>query len=188
VVLVAASGDVLPLVIIIVDSTADATSTLSSTAGATSTTASRTGAISTTGLMTASGGLTVPSGQTLTSNGTLSLSTASTDTGFTGTLFGKNGYGEGGASITIDQTTINSNYIYFVNGGSGITITLPISPTTNQIITIRNIFTNPVTIKVGNISTQSLWPNDSATIGTTTIINYGYSQKFIWRGLWYGIP
>ena len=165
------------------------------------------GAISSSGLITADGGLTVPSGDTLLSNGTLTCSGAinangglsltsgnitlpisNSNSGFTETLFGKNGYGEGGASITIDQTTINSNYIYFVNGGSGVTITLPISPTTNQIITIRNIFTNPVTIKVGNISTQSLWPNDSATIGTTTIINYGYSQKFIWRGLWYGIP
>jgi len=117
------------------------------TIGSSSSATSIGGSLGVTGVLTASGGLTVPSGQLLTATGN-------------GILSGRTSFAAGGAT-TISSTAINQYYTYIQNTAGA--IVLPSAAVVNQYITLRNITSSTTTVS----SSSNIWPTGTAFFATT---------------------
>ena len=102
--------------------------------------------------------------------------------GTTGILAGRSGYLSGGTA-TLNQTVMNSIYFYIVNAASA-TVTLPASPTTFQIITIKSIVSTTTTI-AGN--GRNMWITGVTFAGSYTLPTYGLVTLYYGGTDWYQI-
>lgn len=91
------------------------------------------------GIVTATGDVRVGSGVTVTTDGNATFVGVVTAASFYGDGANLTGLGGGGASITVltTNTTLESGNVYMINN-SGITLTLPASPSTGDAIDILN--------------------------------------------------
>ena len=137
-------------------------------------------------------GATITVGKSLTQttiNGSVILPSGGNN-GTTGILSGKNGYGQGGA-VTMNATTMNSEYLYIITGSTSVTITLPSTATEYQIISIRSIVNNVGTGFTNTITaggTVQIWPVGSNFATTYTLPVFGAIKLIYIGGTYYQIP